>query len=123
MGTFKEALEAIPAREGTSFTKDFAVLEYKKGSPARGRTMFEDLVASHPRKLDLWLVYADQEAGQGAVSIVRGIFERLVSGGGLSSKKMRSVFKKWVQFEAEHGDEAGIAAVKRRVAEYARKAI
>ncbi|KAA0178430.1 hypothetical protein FNF27_00279 [Cafeteria roenbergensis] len=121
--TFKEALEAIPAREGTSFTKDFAVLEYKKGSPARGRTMFEDLVASHPRKLDLWLVYADQEAGQGAVSIVRGIFERLVSGGGLSSKKMRSVFKKWVQFEAEHGDEAGIAAVKRRVAEYARKAI
>jgi ribosomal protein S1/Tfp pilus assembly protein PilF len=116
--TLKSALEAMEPKERPDFTKDFAVLEYKYGSAQRGRTMFEDLIAAHPKRLDIWLVYVDQEARAGNITIARGIMDRLVAAGGLSSKKVRSVFKKWALFESEHGDAASMAALKKRVAEY-----
>ena len=37
----------------------FAQLEFKHGEPERGRTMFESLVSTYPRRVDLWAVYTD----------------------------------------------------------------
>lgn len=40
----------------------FAQLEYKLGDPERGRTIFEGIVDSHPKRWDLWSIYVDMEA-------------------------------------------------------------
>ena len=42
----------------------FAKLEYKLGDPERGKTIFEGIIDSHPKRWDLWSIYIDMEAGQ-----------------------------------------------------------
>lgn len=49
----------------------FAQLEYKFGDPERGKTIFEGIVDSHPKRWDLWSIYIDMEAGQGDIASVR----------------------------------------------------
>jgi hypothetical protein len=49
----------------------FAQLEYKLGEPERGRTIFEGMIDSHPKRLDLWSVYIDMEATQQNIVGVR----------------------------------------------------
>jgi hypothetical protein len=49
----------------------FAQLEYKLGDPERGKTLFEGIVESHPKRFDLWSIYMDMEAGQGAIHSLR----------------------------------------------------
>lgn len=49
----------------------FAQLEYKLGDSERGKTVFEGIVDSHPKRWDLWSVYLDMEAGQGDIASIR----------------------------------------------------
>jgi rRNA biogenesis protein RRP5 len=49
----------------------FAQMEYKLGEPERGRTIFEGIVNSHPKRLDFWLVYIDMEAVQRSLDHLR----------------------------------------------------
>lgn len=49
----------------------FAQLEYKLGDPERGKTIFEGIVDSHPKRWDLWSVYMDMEATQGDIQSLR----------------------------------------------------
>ncbi len=37
----------------------FAEFEFKYGEVDRGVTLFETLLASHPKRLDLWFIYID----------------------------------------------------------------
>lgn len=37
---------------------------------------------------------------------------------GFNAKRMKGVFKKFLQFEMDHGDEAGVEAVKAKATEY-----
>lgn len=102
----------------------FAVQEFRRGSPARAATVFEGLLAAYPRALDVWTVYTDQLCARarasGAVvdvAAARAVFCRAASLR-LSSKKMRFLFKRWAAFEAAHGDEASAAAVAAAAREY-----
>jgi rRNA biogenesis protein RRP5 len=49
----------------------FAQLEYKLGEPERGKTLFEGIVDSHPKRWDLWCIYIDMEAGQNDMQSIR----------------------------------------------------
>lgn len=49
----------------------FAQLEYKLGDPERGKTIFEGIIDSHPRRWDLWVIYMDMEAGQKDIQNIR----------------------------------------------------
>ena len=40
----------------------FAQLEYKMGDPERGKTIFEGIIESHPKRWDIWSIYVDMEA-------------------------------------------------------------
>lgn len=44
----------------------FAQLEYKEGSQERGRTMFEGILSSYPKRIDVWNVYIDLEIQVGS---------------------------------------------------------
>lgn len=45
-------------------------------------------------------------------------YEHSQTGMDFNAKRMKGVFKKYLQFEMEHGDEAGVDAVKAKATEY-----
>ena len=49
----------------------FAQLEYKLGDPERGKTIFEGIVDSHPKRWDMWSIYMDMEAVQEDIMSLR----------------------------------------------------
>lgn len=49
----------------------FAQLEFKHGEPERGKTMFESLLSTYPRRVDLWAVYTDMTLKLGDPQKVR----------------------------------------------------
>ena len=53
----------------------FAQLEYKLGDPERGKTIFEGIVDSHPKRWDMWSIYMDMEAGQGDIMSLRYVYK------------------------------------------------
>lgn len=95
-------------------------MEYADGNQERGRTMFENLISTYPKKLDIWGVYLDQEIAAGDLEATRRLFERAITLT-LSSKKMKFLFKKYMTFEAQHGDEAGVEHVKEAARQYVSK--
>ena len=56
----------------------FAQNEFEHGSVERGRSVFEGLMASYPKRLDLWNVYLDKEIKAGDLRASRNLLERLV---------------------------------------------
>lgn len=57
----QRALQALPKRKHEKISFSFAQLEYRYGSIERGRTLFEGVLASHPKRIDIWSVYATLE--------------------------------------------------------------
>lgn len=106
----------------------FAQLEFKFSSPEHGRTIMTGLLANYPRRLDLWSVFLDLEIKQGDQDLTRyplstietnerRLFQRVLALK-MSTKKAKFFFKKWLQWETESGDDAGVENVKRRAREY-----
>ena len=60
----------LPRRKHVATILKFALLEFKhSASPELGRTMFEGLLSSEPKRLDLWNVYIDQEVSSGTATV------------------------------------------------------
>jgi rRNA biogenesis protein RRP5 len=95
----------------------FAQLEFKFSSPEHGRTIMTGLLANYPRRFDLWSVLLDLEIKQGETDVIRRLFQKVLAIK-MSTKKAKFFFKKWLQWETESGDEAGVEDVKRRAREY-----
>lgn len=112
------ALQSLPKTEHVTLLTKFACLEFRRGDAERGRTLFEGLISSYPKRLDLWNVLIDMEALQPASQpTVRALFDRVLATK-LSMKKAKSMFKKWLQYEKEHGEEDDVEKVKARAVEY-----
>ena len=55
----------------------FALLEYKHGDPERGKTLFEGIIDSHPKRWDMWSMYMDMEGAQRNIQSLRNLFDRV----------------------------------------------
>jgi len=100
----------------------FAQLEYKLGDPERGKSIFEGIVDSHPKRWDLWSIYIDMAASQDDMTGVRSLFDRVFTHK-MTSHKAKSFFKKWLDLEKRRGDEEGVEAVKQKAIEWTQKAV
>lgn len=139
------ALQSLPSHTHVEVTSKFGQLEFRSpnGDVERGRTIFEGLLSSFPKRVDLWNVLLDLEIKNGDNEQVRRLFHRVL---GISSsnkpqskknvsvapeegkrklknKQARFFFKKWLAFEeklaaAEGGNEKMVEEVKARAAEY-----
>ncbi|CAN8073163.1 unnamed protein product [Agarophyton chilense] len=128
--TLERALMSLDKQRHIVIISKFAQFEYKYGSPERGRTVFESLVGSFPKRLDLWNVYLDMEVGRCSkaesnlrndiAEQVRTLYQRLVRLE-LSSKKMKFAFKKWLTFEKSFGTKEKQADVKKQAKDYVEK--
>jgi len=76
---FTLALECLPKKKQLALILKFAQLEFKHGEPERGRTIFENLISTYPKKLDYWSVYIDMEIGKNESDKVRNLFERVLT--------------------------------------------
>ena len=115
-----KAMQALPSHTHISLTSKFAKLEFTSphGEAERGRTMFEGLISTFPKKLDLRHVLLDVEMAQGSQNKerVRSLFERTTNGSEVQLKKSRQVhafFNKWLAFDEKEGDSQSQNRVKR----------
>ncbi|EMD41956.1 hypothetical protein CERSUDRAFT_147388 [Gelatoporia subvermispora B] len=115
------SLQSLEKRKHLKTISKFAQFEYKLGDPERGKTLFEGIVDSHPKRWDLWSIYMDMEATQGAIGNLRNLFNRVLALK-MTSHKAKSFFKKWLDLERRLGDEEGAAAVKAKAIEWTQRA-
>ncbi|KAI6031571.1 hypothetical protein BKA83DRAFT_4202404 [Pisolithus microcarpus] len=115
------SLQSLEKRKHIKTISKFAQLEYKLGDAERGRTIFEGIVDSHPKRWDLWSIYMDMEVKQGDIQHLRNIFSRVLAIK-MTSHKAKSFFKKWLNLEHKLGDDEGAAAVKQRAIEWTQQA-
>lgn len=88
------------------------------GDAERGRSIMEGVLRNFPRRTDLWSVYLDQEVKLGDTARARALFERAVSLS-LPPRKMKPLFKKWLDFEGTHGDAESAERVKQAALAFA----
>ncbi|CDO73457.1 hypothetical protein BN946_scf185013.g92 [Trametes cinnabarina] len=115
------SLQSLEKRKHLKTICKFAQLEYKLGDPERGKTIFEGIVDSHPKRWDMWSIYIDMEAGQNDIMSLRNLFNRVLALK-MTSHKAKSFFKKWLELERRLGDEEGQAAVKAKAIEWTQRA-
>lgn len=115
-----KALQILPKRDHVDVVRKFAQLEFQKGDPEQGRSLFEGLLSDVPKRVDLWNVYIDQEIKINNKVKVDELFERVVEKK-LTRKQAKFFFAKWLSFEETHGDEKSQDYVKAKAAEFAQK--
>ncbi|KAH7419008.1 hypothetical protein BKA64DRAFT_587661 [Cadophora sp. MPI-SDFR-AT-0126] len=101
------AKQSLPPHTHIALTLKFASLEFHSaaGSPERGRTMFEALLTTFPKRLDIWNQLLDLETAQGDKDVVRGVFERMVkTNKALKPKQAVAWFRRWSEWEEVNGD-------------------
>ncbi|KAJ2359761.1 rRNA biogenesis protein rrp5 [Coemansia sp. RSA 2607] len=121
------ALRTLPKRKHIKAITQFGQMEFKHGEPERGRTVFEGILGTYPKRVDLWSVYLDMEIKAASVAgsdsdaqrwdPTRKLFARVTSMKH-SSKKMKFFFKKWLAFEKSHGSDETVEHVKQKALEY-----
>lgn len=116
------SLQSLPRADHVGMASQAALLEFRFGDAERGRSLFEGVLQSYPRRLDLWSVYLDQEIAQGDQRRVRALFERATHLE-LPPRKMKFLFKRFLEYEKAHGDGEGVERVKRRALEFVERAM
>ena len=119
--TLERSMQALPKRDHVYVASQVALLEFKIGDVERGRSMFESILASFPRRLDLWSVYLDQEIAHGDQPRIRALFERSTHLA-LPAKKMKFLFKRYLEYEKQYGDDTGVEHVKKKAMEFVDRA-
>ncbi|PRW55969.1 RNA binding rRNA processing [Chlorella sorokiniana] len=115
--TLDRSLQSLPKFEHVRMISQTGLLEFKLGDEERGRSLFEGVLRNYPKRLDLWSVYLDQEVAAGDQQRIRALFERATHLE-LPPKKMKFLFKRYLDYEKKHGDAASVEHVKRRAMEY-----
>lgn len=113
----QRSLQSLDKKDHLDITSKFAQIEFRYGDPERGKTMFETILGNYPRRTDLWSVYVDQLVKTGDNEAARALYRR-ISTLGLQAKRMKFLFKKWLDFEAVHGCSEGEAEVKQMALKY-----
>lgn len=95
----------------------FAIMEFKYGEQCQGEVLFETILSSYPGRVDVWNSYVDQLVKKGCIDSARRVLERATSQR-LNLVKMRSLFKKFRDFEKTHGTEETLQQIKDALTEY-----
>ncbi|KAK3333317.1 hypothetical protein B0T19DRAFT_474022 [Cercophora scortea] len=109
-----------------SLMPKFAALEFRSpnGDREQGRTLFENLLATYPKKFDLWNQLVDLETSTAGANpaVVRDLFERGSKVKALKPKQAKTWFRRWAKWEEENGDAKSRERVSAKAQEWARTA-
>lgn len=115
------ATQALPNHARFPLMTRFATLEFTSAhkNPELGRTMFEGLLATFPKRFDLWNQLLDHEDVPGAdKAVLRDIFSRATKVKGLKPRAAKKWFKRWADWEEKNGDVKSREKVSARAAEW-----
>ncbi|XP_067565605.1 protein RRP5 homolog isoform X3 [Pseudorca crassidens] len=113
----QRALECLPKKEHVDVIAKFAQLEFQLGDAERAKAIFENTLSTYPKRTDVWSVYIDMLIKRGSQKEVRDIFERVIHLS-LAPKRMKFFFKRYLDYEKQHGTEKDVQAVKAKALEY-----
>lgn len=120
--TLQKSLKSLEAHKHLPVILKYGQLMYENGELEKARTIFEGVLANYPKRMDLWNVYLDKEVKFGTnADLVRALFERLLAMD-FSAKKMKFLFKKFLQYEQEHGDDESVEHVKQLAKDFVAQA-
>ncbi|XP_030753555.1 protein RRP5 homolog [Sitophilus oryzae] len=95
----------------------FAILEFKYGEVDQACAIFESILTTDPRKVNIWITYVDQLIKKNHIEQARQVLERAALQK-LPLRSMKSLFMKFRKFEEEYGTPESVNVVKDRVQEY-----
>lgn len=84
--------------------------------------MFEGLLSTFPKRLDIWNQLLDLEIQQGDTDIIRAVFDRVTKIKGLKAKGAKAWFKRWNEWEAKSGDPKSQEKVRAKAQDWVRAA-
>nr|XP_020498454.1 LOW QUALITY PROTEIN: protein RRP5 homolog [Labrus bergylta] len=113
----QRALKSLPSKESVDVIGKFAQLEFRYGDAEKGRTMFDKVLTSYPKRTDLWSVFIDLTVKHGSQKDVRALFDRVIHLS-VSVKKIKFFFKRYLEYEKKHGTPQSIQAVKEKAMEF-----
>ncbi|XP_076815143.1 protein RRP5 homolog [Clavelina lepadiformis] len=113
----KRSLKMLEQKQHLEVICKFAQMEFSLGEIERGRTIFENALSSYPKRTDVWSIYIDTLIKAKRLEDTREVFGRIININ-FSSKKMRSFFKRFVEFESKYGSESTIADAKQKALDY-----
>jgi len=116
------SMQSLSRHKHVDVISKYAMAEFdcEQGSADRGRHVFEELLSNFPKRNDLWNLYVDKEIKGGYIPQARRLFERMISSNKLSTRTMKAIFKKFLDFEIHHGTAASAEAVKEKARDYIR---
>ena len=117
---YRKSQQALHRRHHVHMSQQAALLEFKLGDPERGRSLMEQLLQNHPKRLDLWNVYCDQEVKYGEPNRTRALYERCTHLE-LKPKSMKAVFKRYLEYAKKIADDELIEHVKQQAMEYVQR--
>lgn len=79
--------------------------------------MYDSLLHTYKNRTDLWSVYIDMLIKHNRIGDARDVFNRIICLN-LSPKKMKFIFKKYMDFEKTHGTEDLVFKVKEMAQKY-----
>ncbi|XP_015437456.1 PREDICTED: protein RRP5 homolog [Dufourea novaeangliae] len=74
----QRALQSLPLAEHVNVMTKFALVENKFGNKERAQTLFEQILASYPKRVDIWSCYVDTLIKSNDIDIARKVLERAV---------------------------------------------
>jgi len=79
--------------------------------------LFEHILSSYPKRTDIWCSYVDLLVKAGNLDATRNLLERAISSK-LPVRKMKVLFKKYLEFAEQHGNEEEVEAVKAKAHQF-----
>ncbi|XP_038207044.1 protein RRP5 homolog [Zerene cesonia] len=117
----QKGVAALEKKQHVQLLVRFAQLERSLGSRERSEALFEQVLGAYPARVDVAAVYVDALLKTGDVEHVRQVLERLTSHK-LPARKMKVLFKKWIEVEEKYGNKDQVEQIRQRAAEYVEKA-
>ena len=84
------------------------------------QTIFEKILSSYNKKLNVWFTYIDMMIKHGCIEITRSLFERLLIIK-FPLKKVKNIIEKYIDFESKHGDVLNVAKIQKVAAQMLEK--
>ncbi|KAG1701414.1 Protein RRP5 [Nymphon striatum] len=110
----QRSLKNVPKRDHLDILSQFARYEMKFGDVERGKTMFDNILASYPKKTNIWSVYLDLLHTHGDVNCIRQVLDHAISIK-LPIKTKKFIFKKFIALETQFGTEETLENIKQKV--------
>ncbi|XP_047512313.1 rRNA biogenesis protein rrp5 [Pieris napi] len=117
----QKGMAALEKKEHVSLLVQFAQLERAWGERERAEALFEQVLAVYPARVDVCCAFVDMLLKTGDVTRIRQVLERMTAHK-LPARKMKVLFKKWIEVEEKYGDKDQAEEIRQKALEYVDKA-